>query len=350
MQTGSVGSIHEYWDGTEAAEAVITTTLLSDLNQPYSCEQWSNLAPGEGGTIVHDTNYDFFNLYNSDSGFPSAVWIDHEMRVHYKSNSTGYYLVNLKIEQMLEDCGKCIVDDEVVSVSGQQDCCEIYGGTYSTDNNSLPELDVHSCTGSVSTWINICQGCSEGLEFDCNFECGGSAEEDCAGICNGDAEEDCAGICGGNSYYDDCGVCDMYSDNDNNSCVQDCLGEWSGTAEYDCTETCNGSAVTDVNGTCCELWFQDCAGVCYGPTVEDCSGECGGSLVVDECDVCGGDGTSCIMLGDINLDGVLNVLDVVLLVNMIVGSVEENSAGDINDDGLYNVLDVVQLVNIIVAS
>ena len=166
MQTGSVGSIHEYWDGSEAEDAVVTTTLLSDINQPYSCQQWSNLAPGEGGAIVHDTGYGYFNLYNSQSGFPSTVWIDHEMKVHYKANSTGYYLVNMKLEDMLEDCGECRVDGEVVPASGQQDCCQTYGGTYSSQNNTLPELDVHTCTGSASTWVNLCQECTGTSDSD----------------------------------------------------------------------------------------------------------------------------------------------------------------------------------------
>ena len=45
MQTGSVGSIHEYWEGSDVEDAVFTGTLLSDINQPYSCAQWANLAP-----------------------------------------------------------------------------------------------------------------------------------------------------------------------------------------------------------------------------------------------------------------------------------------------------------------
>ena len=40
-------------------------------------------------------------------------------------------------------------------------------------------------------------------------------------------------------------------------------------------------------------------------------------------------------------------MDVVGLVNIILGLSPENPAGDLNQDGLYNVLDVVQLVNII---
>ena len=37
----------------------------------------------------------------------------------------------------------------------------------------------------------------------------------------------------------------------------------------------------------------------------------------------------------------------VLLVNIVLGIEEENLAGDLNQDGLYNVLDIVLLVNII---
>jgi hypothetical protein len=40
-------------------------------------------------------------------------------------------------------------------------------------------------------------------------------------------------------------------------------------------------------------------------------------------------------------------LDVVLLVNIVLGIEEENPAGDLNQDGLYNVLDIILLVNII---
>jgi hypothetical protein len=54
-----------------------------------------------------------------------------------------------------------------------------------------------------------------------------------------------------------------------------------------------------------------------------------------------------IISGDINTDGIVNILDVVLLVNIVLGQTEGSSAADINNDGVYNVLDVVQLVNLI---
>ena len=62
-----------------------------------------------------------------------------------------------------------------------------------------------------------------------------------------------------------------------------------------------------------------------------------------------------MLLGDVNRDGFLNILDIVMLVNFIVGSetlVDETSvpyapAIDVNSDGLVNILDIVSLVNTI---
>lgn len=60
-----------------------------------------------------------------------------------------------------------------------------------------------------------------------------------------------------------------------------------------------------------------------------------------------------ILLGDINSDTIINVQDVVLLINFILGTIEpnddQNTAGDINIDGIINVQDVVILINIILS-
>jgi len=54
------------------------------------------------------------------------------------------------------------------------------------------------------------------------------------------------------------------------------------------------------------------------------------------------------IIGDINSDSVINVLDVILLVNMVLGFEPPNySAGDINADFDINILDVVALVSLI---
>jgi len=53
--------------------------------------------------------------------------------------------------------------------------------------------------------------------------------------------------------------------------------------------------------------------------------------------------------GDINNDGVLDILDIVAIVNIILNN-EYSQSADINNDNSNDILDVVQLVNIILSS
>ena len=52
------------------------------------------------------------------------------------------------------------------------------------------------------------------------------------------------------------------------------------------------------------------------------------------------------ILGDINSDNQVNILDVIVLVNYILET-SFNESGDINSDGILNVLDVIELINLI---
>ena len=54
------------------------------------------------------------------------------------------------------------------------------------------------------------------------------------------------------------------------------------------------------------------------------------------------------LVGDVNNDGVLNILDIVILVNWILNG-EYHYSGDVNSDGQLNILDVVQLINLILS-
>ena len=63
-------------------------------------------------------------------------------------------------------------------------------------------------------------------------------------------------------------------------------------------------------------------------------------------------GTSNIIPGDINFDEIINVLDIVMLVNIILGvnqNIDDNTyyAADLNQDGFIDILDVVLTVNIV---
>ena len=52
------------------------------------------------------------------------------------------------------------------------------------------------------------------------------------------------------------------------------------------------------------------------------------------------------ILGDINSDDQINVLDVIIVVNLILEN-SFNELGDMNEDGILNILDIIDLINLI---
>ena len=61
--------------------------------------------------------------------------------------------------------------------------------------------------------------------------------------------------------------------------------------------------------------------------------------------------TILLIPGDINDDEIVNIIDIIVLIDFILGNTEPNedwlNVSDINDDGLINVLDVILIVDII---
>ena len=56
------------------------------------------------------------------------------------------------------------------------------------------------------------------------------------------------------------------------------------------------------------------------------------------------------LLGDVNGDQVINILDIILTVNIILGVDNSSNSADVNSDGVVNILDVVSLVNLILGN
>ena len=54
------------------------------------------------------------------------------------------------------------------------------------------------------------------------------------------------------------------------------------------------------------------------------------------------------LYGDVNFDGSLDITDVILLVNFVLGQTpteEQGLTADMNQDGIVNILDVIQVVS-----
>lgn len=56
------------------------------------------------------------------------------------------------------------------------------------------------------------------------------------------------------------------------------------------------------------------------------------------------------ILGDVNQDGIVNIVDIVQTVNMVLGTLPSDDLADINNDGQINIVDIVNLVNMILGN
>ena len=94
---------------------VVIMTNLDDIGQPYSCEQW--------GERHQDFNADVFPLMIDDGtqdeiwpwfhsgGYPSAVFIDHNMNVFFKMIGVSLGPATSTIDSMIDACGDlCTLD------------------------------------------------------------------------------------------------------------------------------------------------------------------------------------------------------------------------------------------------
>ena len=55
-----------------------------------------------------------------------------------------------------------------------------------------------------------------------------------------------------------------------------------------------------------------------------------------------------VLLGDLNFDQIINVVDIISIINIITLSLDYNYLADLNDDGIINVIDIIAVVNMII--
>lgn len=153
------------------------------------------------------------------------------------------------------------------------------------------------------------------------------------GISVGCSNPDCEGICNGSAYLDDC-----------SQCVGGTTGMEPNWA-MDCAEVCYGNAYVDDCGVCDDIQENDnetCSG-CMDPLALNYDPD----AIIDEGCIYG-------LPGDLNADGTVNVVDVVLMVSIILLYEDMTEyhvlVGDFVEDGTISILDLVVLVEIILNS
>jgi len=53
------------------------------------------------------------------------------------------------------------------------------------------------------------------------------------------------------------------------------------------------------------------------------------------------------LLGDVNFDEVIDIVDIILIINYILGDIPELANADVNLDDIVDILDIVAIVDII---
>ena len=201
----------------------------------------------------------------------------------------------LHIEVFMPSNMNCYMCDEIFNCYG-----ECAGDGYGDPMDNMPAYQC--CDNQMACYESECENV-----FDECGVCGGDSlgpntgVQDCAGTCWGNATIDCNGVCGGGAAVDECGVCDGPGMPEG-AC--DCLG-----STLDSCGVCGGDDLADVGCGCFEP-FPDICGVCGGDGID-----CNNDGIDDDCE-------DELLLGaasgDVNGDGVLNVSDIVMSIEMII--------------------------------
>ena len=320
-------------------------TNLDDPNQPYSCNQWGNRHVqwgDEDAIITADSGYTLFNWFNTGNAFPSVVFIDHTMTVDYMANFPGGENGGInRINNLLNDCGSLCSNEPIAGCTDEGACnynefadeddgsCEYESCLGCTDPladnyDSDASIDDGTCTYPVSISFGQITASTIDVMFSNNYDVQGFQftltdapdQITITGASGGRAEEH-----GFTVSTSELGIVIGFSFSG------DVIPPGEGaltTLSYD------GLGPTDI-------CFEDVV-------ISDSNGDALGTGVSD-----------CMLLdiianpGDTTLDGLINVQDIVVLLNFILGFDEPTQQqfvnGDMNSDGILNVLDVIRIVN-----
>ena len=121
------------------------------------------------------------------------------------------------------------------------------------------------------------------------------------------------------------------------------MGQYQPTGSGDAPWNTVSHSISEGNHTLKWTYSKDGGG---GST--DCSNTgCDDAAFIDDIVFPSISANSGAMMGDLNNDTVINILDVVLMVNIILGDGSSSNISDLNMDGITNVLDIILLVNLV---
>ncbi len=128
------------------------------MNQPYSCDEWGNVASTGIPLITDDTGLPMFGMFHTDNLLPSSVFIDHTMTVYHKAAGfEGESIVNDMIQDMLNNLygapiissNSIVIMDNEIDNDGVLNPGEGFSINYSFENNSF-ETDAFNVSIALS--------------------------------------------------------------------------------------------------------------------------------------------------------------------------------------------------------
>jgi len=271
-------------------------------------------------------------------------------------------------------CNSTAVEDcaGVCGGSAMEDCAGVCGGNATEDY-------CNACTSQIFDCVGVCDGSDV---VDCAGVCGGNATEDycnactsqifdCVGVCDGSDVVDCAGVCEGDNSS--CNGCtnpyatnfDSEVTNDNGSCeyyAEGAIDEYEvygipiGMCIYDYIFSPVGEyielftalnynipmPILNFTNNTEEYQFS----ITFGITEFQCYDFTNSThYMIPAINIIDYEtGWSQALVGDINGDGTINVIDIVMAVDLILSN-NYDVVGDVNEDGSLDVLDIVMLVD-----
>ena len=294
---------------------------------------------------------------------------------------------------LIEDCtqdpqigDECILDDGGVGFLDCEQCC--------WDTGLLAWLGDGWCDDMGGCWF-------EGPQYDCpelGYDCGDCNDEwdgsTNSGLCEEESQagDECLAGSGWNGYYDcnlQCFDYYYYLTLGDGWCAQG-VTFWYGLDfncpefGFDCGDCIDGWDGNDPSGLC-DDWDSQIGNYCEfpngSPGILECTLDCAdiyyyqnwlgdgycdcgfpepdlncpefncdeGDCIDELCGDCEHIPSDCSLPGDVNEDGVINILDIIDVISYILHNTDASPhpCSDINEDGTIDILDIVIMVNMI---